>query len=158
MESLAFSPDGNLLAGTGHNDGGVWLWDARSGNLKQEIKAHDAPTAVAFSPDSKTLATGGYDGTLKLWDVSTGGAPRRTLDYAYSSDVAAIAFSPDGKLVAGGGSGPDGEVKVWDAQTGELKFDLHADGVANSLAFSPDSKQLTCASGKVVKVWNVSRH
>ena len=157
MESLAFSPDGNLLAGTGHNDGGVWLWDARGGNLKQEIKAHEAPTVVAFSPDSKTLATSGYDGVLKLWDTTSGGAPRRSLVYGDSSPVDAVAFSPDGKLVACGGAGPNGEVKVWDAQTGELKFDLHGDGVANSLAFSPDSKQLTCASGNVVKVWNVGR-
>ena len=157
MESLAFSPDGNLLAGTGHVDGGVWLWDARSGNLKQEIKAHEAPTVVAFSPDSKTLATGGYDGKLKLWDTSTGGAPRRTLDYASDAGVDSIAFSPDGNLVACGGAGPDGEVKVWDARTGELKFDLHADGIANSLAFSPDSKQLICAADKFVKIWNVSR-
>jgi WD40 repeat protein len=157
MESLAFSPDGNLLAGTGHVDGGVWLWDARTGNLRQEIKAHEAPTAVAFSPDSKTLATGGYDGTLKLWDTSTGGAPRRTLDYASGASVDSIAFSPDGALVACGGSGPDGEVKVWDARTGELRFDLHADGIPNSLAFSPDSKQLICAADKFVRIWNVSR-
>ncbi|HST53960.1 MAG TPA: protein kinase [Pyrinomonadaceae bacterium] len=157
MESLAFSPDGSLLAGTGHVDGGVWLWDARDGKLRQEIKANDEPTAVAFSPDSKTLATGGYDGTLKLWDTTSGGAPRRSLDYAHSSVVVSIAFSPDGSLVACGGAGPDGEVKVWDARTGELKFDLKAGGVPNSLAFSPDSKQLTCGSDKFVKLWNVGR-
>jgi serine/threonine protein kinase/Tol biopolymer transport system component len=155
MDSLAFSPDGSLLAGTGHTDGGVWLWDARSGQLKQEIKAHDEPTAVAFSPDSKTLATGGYDGTLKLWDTTSGGAPRRSLDYAFSSVVDSIAFSPDGSLVACGGNGPDGEVKVWDARTGDLKLDLKAGSVANSINFSPDGKQLACASGNIVKLWNV---
>ena len=133
------------------------LMMARSAALSPFTFESTPLNTVAFSPDSKTIATGGYDGTLKLWDTSTGGAPRRSLDYAFSSVVTSIAFSPDGKLVACGGAGPNGEVKVWDAQTGELKFDLHADGVATSLAFSPDSKQLTFAAGKFVKLWNVSR-
>jgi WD40 repeat protein/serine/threonine protein kinase len=156
-ESLAFSPDASLLASTGHVDGAVRLWDVRAGTLKQEIKAHDAPSAVAFSPDGKILATGGYDGALKFWDV-TGGAPKRTLAYAPNAIVNTIAFSPDSRLVAGGGDGPEGELKVWDARTGELKLDLKAGGVVNSLAFSPDGKTLAGAtSDKVVKLWDISR-
>ena len=152
-----FSPDGSMLASAGHVDGAVRLWDVRAGKLRQEIKAHDAPTAVAFSPDGKTLATGGYDGTLKLWDVS-GGAPKRSLNYAPSAIVSSIVFSHDGRLVACGGDGPDGELKVWDARTGELKMDLKAGVVVNSVAFSPDGKGLACAtSDKAVKLWNVSR-
>jgi len=156
-ESVAFSPDGSMLASAGHVDGAVRLWDVRAGKLRQEIKAHDAPTAVAFSPDGKTLATGGYDGALKLWDVG-GGAPKRSLDYAPNAIVGSIVFSPDGRLVACGGDGPGGELKVWDARTGELKMDLKAGGVVNSVAFSPDGKGLACAtSDKAVKLWNVSR-
>ena len=156
-ESVAFSPDGSMLASAGHVDGAVRLWDVRAGKLRQEIKAHDAPTAVAFSPDGRTLATGGYDGTLKLWDVG-GGAPKRSLDYAPNAVVSSIVFSPDGRLIACGGDGPDGELKVWDARTGELKMDLKAGGVVNSVAFSPDGKGLACAtSDKAVKLWNVSR-
>jgi serine/threonine protein kinase/WD40 repeat protein len=156
VDSIAFSPDGSWLASAGHVDGMVRLWNLRDGKYtEQEIRAHAAPAAVAFSPDSKTLATGGYDGTLKLWDAS-GGAPKRTFDYA-SSFIDSIAFSPDGSLVACGGAGPDGEVKVWDARTGDLKFDLKAGGLVNSLGFSPDGRALASASDKVVKVWNLSR-
>src|SRR2546421_1632600 len=156
-QSVAFSPDGSLLASAGHVDGAVRLWDVRAGKLRQEIKAHDAPTAVAFSPDGKTLATGGYDGTLKLWDTG-GGAPKKTLNYAPNAVVSSIVFSPDGRLVACGGDGPEGELKVWDARTGELKMDLKAGGVVNSVAFSPDGKELAGAtSDKAVKLWNVSR-
>ncbi|MDQ3917505.1 MAG: protein kinase [Acidobacteriota bacterium] len=156
-ESVAFSPDGQLLASAGHVDGAVRVWDVRAGSLKQEIKAHDAPSAVAFSPDGKTLATGGYDGALKFWDAA-GGAPKRTFNYAPNAIVNTIAFSSDGRLVACGGDGPDGELKVWDARTGELKLDLKAGGVVNSIAFSPDGKTLACAtSEKLVKLWDVSR-
>jgi WD40 repeat protein len=156
-ESVAFSPDGSLLASAGHVDGAVRLWDVRAGTLKQEIKAHDAPSAVAFSPDGRVLATGGYDGALKFWDAA-GGAPKRALDYAPDAIIDAIAFSPDGRLVACGGAGPEGELKLWDARTGELKLDVKAGGVVNSIAFSPDGKTLACAtSEKAVKLWDISR-
>jgi eukaryotic-like serine/threonine-protein kinase len=155
-DSLAFSPDGSLLASAGHVDGAVRLWDVRAGTLRQELKAHDAPSAVAFSPDGRVLATGGNEGTLKFWDAA-GGAPKRAVDYAPDAAISTIAFSPDGRLVACGGGGPDGEVKVWDARTGELKLDVKPGDLTNCLAFSPDGRVLACAtSGKGVKLWNVA--
>jgi serine/threonine protein kinase/DNA-binding beta-propeller fold protein YncE len=154
-ESVAFSPDDNLLASAGHVSGVVRLWDVREGKLRQEIKAHEAPTAVAFSPDGRVLATGGYDGALKLWDVEAG-APRKTLEYAAGSVIVSIAFSPDGSLLACGGNGPDGELKLWDARTGELKLNLQAGGTVNSVAFSPDSTRLACATtDKTVAVFGL---
>jgi WD40 repeat protein len=109
--------------------------------------------AVAFSPDGKTLASGGDDNTVKLWEVSTG-TELRTLKH--SSPVRSLAFSPDGSTLASGSA--DNTVKLWDASTGtELRtLKRHSEPV-NSIAFSPDGKTLASGSAdNTVKLWDVS--
>src|SRR5437588_2103133 len=66
--------------------------------------------AVAFSPDGKTLASGSFDMTIKLWDV-TSGTQLRTLT-GHSGTVDSVAFSPDGKTLASGSN--DNTIKLWD--------------------------------------------
>jgi WD40 repeat protein len=119
---------------------------------------------VAFSPDGKTLASGGEGlnrkGEVKLWEVATG-QENATLK-AHASHVMAVAFSPDGKLLASGGTssvGADsGEVKIWDAATGQLKATLrgHARPVV-SVAFSPDGETLASGSyDSTIRLWDVA--
>ena len=71
---------------------------------------------IAFAPDSRTLATGSVDHTVKLWDVGTG-KERLTLT-GNSSWVYAVAFAPDGKTLAS--AGYDRTVRIWDASSGQL--------------------------------------
>jgi WD40 repeat protein len=77
---------------------------AQEPKLRATLQGHtDAVVAVAFSPDSKTLASASYDGTLKLWDLTTG-KERATLG-DYRGCLGCVAFSPDGKTLASGQSG-----------------------------------------------------
>ena len=61
---------------------------------------------MAFSPDGKTLASGGVDDSIKLWDVATGKNTATLKGHAFS-----VAFSPDGKTLASGGY--DKTIKLW---------------------------------------------
>jgi WD40 repeat protein len=134
--SVVFSPDGKRLAGAGgerRGPGEVKVWDAQTG---QELLSFEGGArSVAFSPDGKRLVSGS-----KVWDAETG---RELL--TLKGGGGGVTFSPDGKRLAGsggggpgvGGGGPGaggrgsgppnsmpGEVKVWDAQTGQELFPL----------------------------------
>ncbi|HEY8505487.1 MAG TPA: sigma-70 family RNA polymerase sigma factor, partial [Gemmataceae bacterium] len=140
---FAFSPDGKLLAvpyGGPSNKlaGGARVFDTGTGELMQTVLGHEhTADTVAFSPDGKALATGGYKGKVMLWDLETGKATR-TLDVA-AGPVAALAFSPDGKTLATGGSFG---LRLWDTRTGEARSLSGAAGNWQSLRFSPDSRLL----------------
>ena len=163
VNSLAFSPDGKLLASgsdgerlaSGSDDNTVKLWDVSTGTCARTLKGHGEDVlAVAFSPDGKTLASGSYYQTVKLWDVPTGKSARTLKGHV--SAVQGVAFSPDGKRLASGSH--DGTVKLWDVSTGRCAW-THDENMTRlySLAFSPGGKLLASASeNNTVKLWDVS--
>ena len=84
---------------------------AREPKLRATLTAHpEAVYTVVFSPDGKTLASGGSDKTIKLWDVATG-KNTATLN-GHTNEVFSVAFRPDGKTLASGG--PDKTIRLWD--------------------------------------------
>jgi WD40 repeat protein/tRNA A-37 threonylcarbamoyl transferase component Bud32 len=109
--------------------------------------------SVAFSPDSRTLASGSYGHRIKLWDVQSQGEIA-TLT-GHSSSVESVAFSPDGQTLASGSS--DHTIKLWDVPSQRQIATLtgHPDTV-NSVAFSPDGRMLASGSrDQTIKLWDV---
>ena len=108
--------------------------------------------SVAFSPDGKTLAAGGDDGHVGLWDVATG---RRTTPLDEGSPVDSLAFSPGGKTLAVGDAG--GYIGLWDVATGQQTTPLDEGSPVNSVAFSPGGKTLAVGDDDGnVGLWDVA--
>jgi WD40 repeat protein len=95
VNSIAFSPDGGILA-SGGDDNQLKLWNPRTGKLLGTLEGHLASVrCVAFSPDGRILASGGDDNQLKLWNPSTG-----KLLGIFGDSGSRVAFSSDGRILA----------------------------------------------------------
>jgi WD40 repeat protein len=157
--SVAYSPDGKRLARAAGVE--VKVWDAQTG--KELLSLKEGGTRVVFSPDGKRLASGAQHSTVKVWDAQTG-QELLSLKVRNGDELPgfSVAFSPDGKRLATASTTwvhtkkawVDGEVKVWDAQTGQELFSLKGNINTICLAFSPDGKRLVGADDKTVKVWD----
>jgi WD40 repeat protein len=154
--ALAFAPDGASLAVNGQKSP-VLLWDVRTGKLLRHLGEGEAlfnPVAIAFSPDGKTGAWGGW-GDIELADAGTG-KPTGKLTAAKLGLVNALAFTPDGKTLISGSQ--DGSVRLWDVSTmrERLRLDAHM-GPVESLALSPDGKTVVAGSYlNVLRLWDVA--
>jgi WD40 repeat protein len=102
-------------------------------------------TAIAISPDGKTIASGGADATLRLWSIDGRSLSEKPI-YRHKTlgsddEVRVIAFSPDGKLVASGTMG--GTLRFADVATQKERFvESEFGGTISALAFTPDGKQV----------------
>ncbi|MFB4307500.1 WD40 repeat domain-containing serine/threonine protein kinase [Actinomadura sp. GTD37] len=98
---------------------------------------------VAVTADGRTIAAGGLDSTITLWDVATGRVLRTIKKTGW---VSALAFSPDGRSLASSCSTP-GLLLIWDAATGRLKVNVRSGEFGlNSLAYSPDGRTIAGAN------------
>jgi WD40 repeat protein/serine/threonine protein kinase len=149
VSMVTFSARAGLLAAA-CADGQARLWEVRSWREVRTLK-HEGCYSLAFSPDGKTLVTGGYDHQVRVWDVES--ANQCLALHGHSDVIWAIAYSPDGKTIASGGR--DKTVKLWDPVSGrELRTLRNLDHWVSFLAFSPDNRTLATGMGSMsVRLW-----
>jgi WD40 repeat protein len=110
--------------------------------------------SIAFTSDSKLMASGSVDKTIVLWDPATGSQLRALK--GHTGTVGSVAFSPDDKQLASGSA--DNSIKIWDVPSGRETQTMTGHTLfVSSVAFSPDGKTLASGSGdQTVKLWDVA--
>ncbi|KFY95951.1 hypothetical protein V498_03029 [Pseudogymnoascus sp. VKM F-4517 (FW-2822)] len=164
VDSIAFSHDSRLLASASY-DNTVKVWDTATGTLQQTLEGQtlegqtleghgSAVVSVAFSHDSRLIASPSSDNTVKVWDAATG-TLQQMLE-GHSNSVSSVAFSHDSRLLAS--ASYDKTVKVWDAAIGRLQQTLKGhSSTVDSVTFSHNSRLLASASyDNTVKVWDAA--
>ena len=150
LDAIAFSPDQRWLVTTRKRASHARLWNLDTHRVAARFEI--AGGAVAFSADSKLLATTGSAGVLRLWNTATQRAIRTLPSTAGPPQV--LAFSPDGTLLAAGGS--DFVTRIWDVAAGVERAVLRGHvGRIWDVVFSPDGRTLaTGSTDDTVKFWN----
>ena len=146
--SVAFSPDGKMLA-AGGVDGVIWLWYVATGARKQIRTSHKIVEGVMFSPDGRTIVSSS-DKDTRLWDIATGEFKVRLEDTARTYN---IVFNADGTVLYGGYGR---EFHLWDPETGKIKMRLGLESSYLRPVFSPDGQTIAKArwSDSTVELWD----
>lgn len=160
VREVVFAPDGKALAAVEdwNDDGGsrenkVHLWNVATGKLQRQLASREHILCMAFSPDSKLLATGHLQ-TFHVWELATGKSVDR---FEGNTDrVDGVAFSGDGKALATTG---ENTIRLWDAATGkEIRTPGEGhQGPVRALAFLGAGATLVSAAGDhTLRHWDVA--
>jgi WD40 repeat protein/transcriptional regulator with XRE-family HTH domain len=152
INGLAISSNGEYWAASSRR-GEVRVWEAGGQTLHRIWQAHtERAWSLAFSPDGRMLASGSWDGLVKLWEVESGG---QVWSGRHTGNINSVAFAPDGRLLASGGAH---ETILWDVKSGTQAHTLtHPDQVI-AVAWSPQGHLL--ATGDVegsIRFWSVHK-
>jgi WD40 repeat protein/serine/threonine protein kinase/tetratricopeptide (TPR) repeat protein len=163
LTAVSWGPDSRRLASAGV-DGTIRVWDADAGKqlavlsvpthrVSRTHSHSNAVCALGWSPDGRRLASGGQDGSLRLWDVAT-----RKGTTLYSGDdniVNAVSWNPDGRRLASWDYSM--ALKVWDTNSGKLLLTLYRSSYGvSALSWGPGGRRLASGEGDgTVRLWDV---
>ena len=151
--SVAFSPDGTLLA-SGSYDQTIAIWDVATRKEVRRFTGHTKGIdAVAWSPNGELLASASFGHRIRIWHVRDGGL--HTLE-GHTDGVADVAWSPDGTRLVSGSS--DQTLRVWDAASGQCLMVLRGHTApVTSVTWSPDGAWLgSTARDATIRTWQAT--
>jgi len=174
VQAVAFSHDGEFVAFVMSRSGEeqIRVYNYPEYTLQGAYEGHGSGTyCAAFSPSENLLATGGYNGTVKLWDVETNQLVQTIEHGSYTNGgyPTSVAFSPDGSRLAVAGRGYALKATVWDVSSGDLVHSLTAGagqyGTSSAtIAFSPNGNYLVSGVsryvspewGGLIRIWDLA--
>jgi WD40 repeat protein/tRNA A-37 threonylcarbamoyl transferase component Bud32 len=168
--AIALSPDGSRLA-TASLDGELKVWAVPSGtetasfrldgDSKRPPRPHQGPNSATFSVDCRRLGAVNADGTIGVWDLTTGKELQRFS--GHGGRIYSLTFSPNGRLLASAADvdphdRTDPTLKVWDVENGGEAYQLRGVmGDQRGIAFTPDGSRLASAGELgVTTLWEAS--
>lgn len=168
--SVACAPDGKTVASAGY-DAVIHIRDLATGNQVRKIQVPEdlypveypmgrkgynwgGVLALAYSRDSKLLASAGYDGTVRLWDTMTG--HQAHIFRGHSREVMGVTFSPDSKTLAS--CSRDHTIRLWDPVNGKLlSAPVGHDGEVAHVAVFPDGQRAASAGqDRTIRLWDLA--
>ena len=167
VRDLAFSPDSKTLASC--NMESIHLWDMDTAKSRATFKAPETGfSALIFSPNGKLLASGCFDGSVRLWNANAkqkglGGKIGQYLPTlklkGHKEKVFTLEFSPDGNTLLSGSE--DGTIRAWDTITGKQKYTClgHIDGGISNLATPKEENTLTSidTAHTQIRRWDINK-
>jgi RNA polymerase sigma factor (sigma-70 family) len=144
---VAFAPDGKTVAAGEFEPnwpvGAIHLWDPKTGKHLLTLRGHQRGVkALAFSPDSQTLASAGGDGAVRVWDAVTGKETGTLL--GHQGTCQGVAFGRGGKSLAS--VADDGTLRLWDLSTGKERWRIEKQsGQTESMSIASDGKTIASA-------------
>ena len=131
-----------------------WAGRSASPELEMTLTGHEGWVwAVGVTPDGQRAISGGADGTLRVWDMTTGAAAQTLIGHA--GGVTALAVTPDGRRAVSGGD--DGMLRVWNLDTSEAERTLDGSiGRVRAVTVMPDGRRLVSGSEDgILRIWDI---